>query len=72
MTILTVTLTGIKCGLLLSIMITTHCSHQFYHVEVLNDDHRNKIVDTITMLNILLDVEKPWTFVVDDPMVRSE
>ena len=36
----------------------------------LNDDNRNKIVDTITLLNILLDVERPWTFIVHDPKVR--
>ena len=38
----------------------------------LNDDNRNKIVDTITLLNILLDVEKPWTFIVHDPKGKSE
>ena len=38
----------------------------------LDDERRNKIVDTITLLNILLDVERPWTFIVHDPSGQSE
>eukprot|EP00899_Mesostigma_viride_P018179 jgi/Mesvir1/26362/Mv16073-RA.1 len=38
----------------------------------LSDDHKNKIIDTVTCLNILLDVDVPWTFVVHDPNGHSE
>lgn len=35
-------------------------------------DTANKIIDTVIALNILLDVEKPWTFVVKDPTGFSD
>jgi hypothetical protein len=30
----------------------------------LSDDHKNKIMDTVIALNILLDVPKPYTWIV--------
>jgi C4-type Zn-finger protein len=38
----------------------------------LSDDHKNKIMDTIIVLNIMLDVEKPFTWVMYDPSGQSE
>lgn len=38
----------------------------------LSEDHKNKIMDTIIVLNVLLDVEKPFTWVVYDPTGQSD
>eukprot|EP00163_Fabomonas_tropica_P001405 TRINITY_DN11060_c0_g1_i1.p1 TRINITY_DN11060_c0_g1~~TRINITY_DN11060_c0_g1_i1.p1 ORF type:complete len:256 (+),score=71.33 TRINITY_DN11060_c0_g1_i1:177-944(+) len=38
----------------------------------LSDDHKNKIVDTILNLNGMLDVPRPWHFIVHDPSGLSE
>mmetsp|Transcript_12295 Transcript_12295/g.37878 ORF Transcript_12295/g.37878 Transcript_12295/m.37878 type:complete len:296 (-) Transcript_12295:61-948(-) len=38
----------------------------------MNEDTKNKIVDTIHLLNLLLDVPRPWTFIVHDPSGMSE
>lgn len=38
----------------------------------LSEDHKNKIMDTVIALNILLDVEKPFTVVLHDPSGTSE
>lgn len=39
-----------------------HCAHPPRHRRAgLSEDHRNKIMDTVIALNILLDVPKPWT-----------
>lgn len=38
----------------------------------LSDDHKNKIMDTVIALNVLLDVPVTWTWVVHDPSGLSE
>ncbi len=35
-------------------------------------DHAAKIMATVEQLNVLLDVEQPWTWVVHDPSGTSE
>lgn len=38
----------------------------------LSPDHAGKIMETVEALNVLLDVEKPWTWIVHDPSGMSE
>ena len=38
----------------------------------MSEETKNKIVDTIHCLNLLLDVPRPWTFIVHDPTGSSE
>lgn len=38
----------------------------------MESDVANKIIDTVIALNVLLDVEKPWTFIVKDPTGFSD
>jgi hypothetical protein len=38
----------------------------------LSEDHKNKIMDTVIALNILLDVPKPYTWILHDPSGMSE
>lgn len=40
--------------------------------DVLSEDHKNKIMDTVIALNIFLDVPTPWTWIVHDPSGMSE
>lgn len=44
------------------------------HVKAANlsADHKSKIMDTIIVLNVMLDVEKPFTWVVHDPSGQSD
>lgn len=38
----------------------------------MSEETKNKIVDTIHCLNLLLDAPRPWTFIVHDPTGSSE
>lgn len=38
----------------------------------LSEDDATKIMETVEQLNILLDVERPWTWVIEDPSGLSE
>lgn len=38
----------------------------------ISEDHKNKIVDTVIELNKLLDVDRPWTWIVHDPSGLSD
>ena len=36
-------------------------------LQAIPEDQQNKILDTIYVLNVMLDVEKPFTIIVHDP-----